>query len=95
MCSGIETAESFIISAPNAPAEEIIAIVRYLNPRVGILVHTTFSRQAKKLQETGIPVVFSGEVSAALALSKFVLKKLGTLDKDIETELQTIHEELA
>jgi len=51
MCSGIETAESFIISAPNAPAEEIIAIVRYLNPRVGILVHTTFSRQAKNFRK--------------------------------------------
>lgn len=95
MCSGIETAESFVISAPNAPAEEIIELVHSLNPRVSILVHTKYSRQAKILQKTGIPIVFSGEVSAALSLSKFVLKKLGTLDKDIETELQTIHEELA
>ncbi|MGE4385543.1 MAG: cation:proton antiporter [Endomicrobiaceae bacterium] len=95
MCSGIETAESFVISAPNAPAEEIIELVHSLNPRISILVHTKYSRQAKILQKTGIPIVFSGEVSAALSLSKFVLKKLGTLDKDIETELQSIHEELA
>jgi len=93
-CSGIETAESFVISAPNAPAEEIIEMVRSLNPRVSILVHTKYSRQAKILQKSGIPVVFSGEVSVALALSKFVLKKLGTLDNQIEIELQAIHEEL-
>lgn len=92
--SGIETAESFVISAPNAPAEEIIEMVRSLNPRVSILVHTKYSRQAKILQKSGIPVVFSGEVSVALALSKFVLKELGTLDKQIEIELQAIHEEL-
>ncbi|MDD5102042.1 MAG: NAD-binding protein, partial [Endomicrobiaceae bacterium] len=93
-CSGIETAESFVISAPNAPAEEIIEMVRSLNPRVSILVHTKYSRQAKILQKSGIPVVFSGEVSVALALSKFVLKELGTLDNQIEIELQAIHEEL-
>ena len=47
--SAIQTAEALVISTPFAPAQEITEISKHLNSRIKILVHTTYSENAKKL----------------------------------------------
>ena len=91
--AGIETAEAFIVSAPSAPVEEIIQVASSLNSRIWILAHTTYLSQSKRLRKSGIQNVSSGEGAGALAMSKEILKKLGTIDDKIEQELKLMMKE--
>ncbi len=92
--AGIFEAEAFIISTAGASAKEIVEIVKELNPRVSIFVHTTYISEAKMLKDKGIDVVFSGEGSVALSLSTFMLKELGATDEQIAQEYQRLNKEL-
>ena len=90
--AGIKTAEAFVISTPVAPAKDIIEMVKSLNSRVKILINTTYLKQAKTFRKYSDLAVCSGEGSVALALSRIILKNLGSTE--VEEELNKIYEEL-
>ncbi len=90
--SGILTAEAFVISTPVAPAKDIIEMVKSLNSRVRILINTTYLKQAKTFRKDSNLAVCSAEGSVALALSRIILKSLGSTE--VEEELNKIYEEL-
>ncbi len=91
--SAIQTAEAIIISTPFAPAQEITEIAKSLNSRIKILVHTTYSENAKDLRKKNSDlIVRSGEGSVALALSKEVFTIYGTTN--FEEEIDKIYKEL-
>ncbi len=92
--AGIFEAEAFIITTAAASAKEIVEVVKELNPRVSIFVHTTYISEAKALKDKGIDVVFSGEGAVALSLSTFMLKELGATDDEIAQEYQRLNKEL-
>ncbi len=92
--AGIFEAEAFIISTAGASAKEIVEVVKELNSRVSIFVHTTYISEAKALKDKGIDVVFSGEGSVAISLSTFMLKELGATDEKIAQEYQRLNKEL-
>lgn len=88
--AGLEEAEALIISTATAPAREIIEVARAVNPKVRILIHTTYLREAEALRAGGAEVVFSGEGAVALSLSTFLLRELGATDEQVETERRRI-----
>lgn len=91
--SAIQTAEAIVISTPFAPAQEITEIAKALNSRIKILVHTTYSENAKDLRKKNSDlIVRSGEGSVALALSKEVFTIYGTTN--FEEEIDKIYKEL-
>lgn len=91
--SAIQTAEAIVISTPFAPAQEITEIAKSLNSRIKILVHTTYSENAKDLRKKNSDlIVRSGEGSVALALSKEVFAIYGTTN--FEEEIDKIYKEL-
>ena len=91
--SAIETAEAIVISTPFAPAQEITEIAKSLNSRIKILVHTTYSENAKELRKKNSDmIVRSGEGSVALALSREVFSIYGTTN--FEEEIDKIYKEL-
>lgn len=92
LASGILTAEAFVISTPVAPAKDIIEMVKSLNSRVRILINTTYLKQAKTFRKDSNLAVCSAEGSVALALSRIILKSLGSTE--VEEELNKIYEEL-
>ncbi|MBR3654444.1 MAG: cation:proton antiporter [Elusimicrobia bacterium] len=91
--SAIQTAEAIIISTPFAPAQEITEIAKSLNSRIKILVHTTYSQNAKDLrkQDSNL-IVRSGEGSVALALAKEVFTIYGSTN--FEEDIDKIYKEL-
>ena len=93
MSSAIQTAEALIISTPFAPAQEITEIAKSLNSRIKILVHTTYSQNAKKLRKDNSDlIVRSGEGSVALALAKEVFTIYESTN--FEQEIDNIYKEL-
>lgn len=91
--SAIETAEALVVSSPAAPAQEITEIAKSLNSRIKILVHTTFTENAKTLR-TKNPnlIVRSGEGSVAIALAKEIITIYGS--PNFEEEITSIYKEL-
>lgn len=92
LSAGIKTAEAFVISTPVAPAKDIIEMVKSLNSRLKILINTTYLKQAKMFRKDSNLTVCSAEGSVALALSRIILKNLGSTQ--VEEELNKIYEEL-
>lgn len=93
MSAAIQTAEALVISTPFAPAQEITEIAKSLNSRIKILVHTTYSENAKKLRKDNSDlIVRSGEGSVALALAKEVFTIYGSTN--FEEEIDKIYKEL-
>lgn len=91
--SAIQTAEALVISTPFAPAQEITEIAQSLNSRIKILVHTTYSKNAKELRKRNSDlIVRSGEGSVALALAKEVFTIYGSTN--FEDEIDKIYKEL-
>ena len=84
--SGIECASALVISSAAAPAKDIVEVARSLNPKVKILIHTSYSKEAEKLKEKGVDVVFSGEKEVARSLSNYILKEMGSSNENIDLE---------
>lgn len=93
--AGAEQAEALLITASAAPAEDIIAIARSINPRMRIVAHTTFMRVAESLRRHGASAVFSGEREVAIAMSEYIMREFGATDEQIDRERRRIREELA
>lgn len=86
--AGAEKAVGIMITAAAAPATEIAATARELNPDIHVVAHTTYLRTARELQAHDKSVVFSGEAEVSLSMASHVLKRLGASDEQMSHERQ-------
>ena len=93
--AGVEHAKAIIITSSAAPAKEISASARGINPDIGIMAYTTYARNAQAIRESQRRVsdgmdsettVFSGEEEVALAMSSFLMRRFGLPDEKIARE---------
>lgn len=81
--AGCEKAAAIFITAPGAPAKEIAAMARTINPDISVMANTAYSRHARRLREEGAQKVFSGEEEVALTMSTTLLRGLGASEEQI------------
>lgn len=91
--AGTEHAHALIISAPSAPANEIIELARSLNPNIEIIVHSNYIQDTQKLKKNGANAVFSGEGAVAVELSKYLMCDFGIMDEEFERECKRLNSE--
>ena len=82
--AGAEKAKAIIITAAGAPAAEISAAARDVNPDIAVLAHTTYMRNARHMRKQGAQIVVSGEEEVALTLSSMLLRGLGATEEQIQ-----------
>ena len=92
--AGVEQARAIIITTSAAPAKEIAAAARGLNPQIGIMAYTTYIRNAKALRKDGAETVFSGEEEVALSMTSHLLRELGATDEQVSRECREARERL-
>lgn len=94
--AGVENAVSLILSASAIRnPEEIIRLVRELNPSIRILVRCTYMRERTGLMKAGADGVFAGEAEVALAMTDYVLRDLGATPEQIDRERDRVHSSLS
>ena len=82
--AGAEHAKAIIVTAAGAPAAEISAAARDVNPKIAVLAHTTYMRNARNMRKQGAQMVVSGEEEVALTLSSMLLRGLGATEEQIQ-----------
>ena len=81
--AGAEAARAIIVTAVGAPAREIAASARALNPSIEVMAHTAYMQQARSMRLEGAHNVVSGEEEVALTLSANLLRSLGATEEQI------------
>ncbi len=81
--AGVEHARAIIITPVGAPAREIAATARALNPEIQVMAHTTYMQQAQDMRNEGAQTVVAGELESALTLSGLLLRSLGATEEQI------------
>jgi monovalent cation:H+ antiporter-2, CPA2 family len=92
--AGIEKADGLIIAASGAPADTIARAARELNPEIRVLSRSTYLRESEKLREAGANAVFSSEGEVALAMTAFLMRRLGATDEQVDRERDRVRAEL-
>lgn len=94
--AGVEQAVSIIITTPAAPAAEIAAMARSLNPKIQVLAHTTYLSAAEALRRSlkEDVEVFSGEHEVALTMLSHLLRSQHATKEQIRRELERTREAL-
>ncbi len=82
--AGAEQAKAIIVTAAGAPAAEISAAARDVNPNIAVMAHTTYMRNARNMRNQGAQIVVSGEEEVALTLSSMLLRGLGATEEQIQ-----------
>lgn len=94
--AGVESAAALILtSAGMQGGEEVIKMARNLNPRLRIIVRTTYLRDIPVLRGAGADAVFSGEGEIALNMTEHMLRKLGATDEQVDRERERVRNELS
>ena len=84
--AGVEKAKAIIISSAAAPAVQIAAAARSLNPHIRVVAHTNYIRIAQAIALSGDAHAFAGEAEVALAMSSHMLSALGATDEQVMRE---------
>ena len=84
--AGAENASAIIVTAPAAPAAEIAAAARSVNPDIRVLAHTAYIRNARDLISSGAEAAFAGEASAAVDMAAHLLSREGMTPEDAHRE---------
>ncbi len=84
--AGVEKAQAIIVTSSAAPAGEIAAAARGLNPSISIMAYTTYTRNAQALRRSGAESVFSGEEEVALSMTGTLLRGLGATEEQVARE---------
>lgn len=95
MDAGLERAIAIILSASSVEAsEEVIRVIREVNPEIAVLARTTYLRESPALKHAGADIVFSGEGEVALTMTEHLLRRLGATEEQIDRERVRVREEL-
>lgn len=81
--AGAEKAQAIIITPAGAPAREIAAAARELNPQISVMAHTTYLRNARQMRDEGAEGIVSGEEEAALTLGTLLLQRFGATEEQV------------
>ena len=92
--AGVEKARAIIVTAVGAPAREIAATARTLNPKIEVMAHTTYLRHARHMRNDGAQTVIAAEVEVALSLSGILLRSLGATEEQISRARLNYREQL-
>ena len=93
--AGVEKARAIIVTAVGAPAREIAATARSLNPQIQVMAHTTYMQNARHMRKDGAHTVVSGEEEVALTLSGLLLRSLDATEEQIARACREYREQLA
>ncbi len=92
--AGIEKAVSLILSAAGMPgSQEVIRLAKETNPDIQVFARSVHLREAGSLEQAGADVVFSGEGEVALAMTEFMLRRVGATPEQIDLERERIRRE--
>jgi CPA2 family monovalent cation:H+ antiporter-2 len=92
--AGADKARAIIVTAVSAPAREIAATARALNPEIEVMAHTTYMRQAQTMRTEGAQTVVAGEAEVALTLSSILLRNLGATEEQIARARRDYREQI-
>ncbi|MBQ3218340.1 MAG: cation:proton antiporter [Akkermansia sp.] len=93
--AGAEKARAIIVTAVGAPAREIAASARAINPDINVMAHTTYMQNACHMRQDGAQTVVSGEEEVALTLSGLLLRSLGATEEQITRADRDYRKQLA
>ena len=100
--AGVEQAKAIIITSAAAPAREISASARGLNPNISIMAYTTYIRDARVIRSaeqsgdgSARTSVFSGEEEVALTMMVHLLRSFGATEEQVTRERRAARERLA
>ncbi len=96
LMAGVEKAKAIIVTAPAAPAQEIVSMARSLNKEIQVMANTTYIRSARALlkDRREDDRVFSGEAEVALSMMTAMLRALGATEEQVQRERQETRERL-
>ncbi|HEX6765132.1 MAG TPA: NAD-binding protein, partial [Polyangiaceae bacterium] len=89
--AGLEDAVSLFLTAPVEVDGDAIRGARALNPDLFVAARCSFLRDVEKLRKAGADEAFSGEGEVALAMTEFVLKRLGATPEQVDRERERLH----
>lgn len=93
--AGLRDAVGLVISGPGpAEAAEIVRIARRMNPAIRVLARANYLRESVAMREAGADEVFSGEGEVALAMTEYILRRLGSTPEQMDRERQRVREEV-
>jgi CPA2 family monovalent cation:H+ antiporter-2 len=93
--AGAADAVGLILSAPvEGGAKGIVRRARELNPRLFVVARCAYLAEIDPLRTAGADAAFSGEGEIALAMTEFVLKRLGATPEQIDRERARVHGDL-
>ncbi len=95
LMAGVEQAKAIVVTAPAAPALEIVSMARSLNKEIQVMANTTYIRTARAMKLDGQDDrVFSGEAEVALSMMTEMLRSLGATEEQVQRERQSTREML-
>ena len=93
--AGVEGASAIIVTAAAAPAKEIFETARSLNPKISVMAHTTYMRNAQQLRGHKLTDVYSGEEEVALSMVAGLLRSLGATEEQVFAARKDARKKLA
>ncbi|MBI4864459.1 MAG: cation:proton antiporter [Candidatus Riflebacteria bacterium] len=93
--AGVRSASTLILSASAIRhSEEIIRLARELNPGVMVVARAAYLKERAVLRAAGADRAFAGEAEIALAMTEFILGKLGATPEQIDRERERVRADL-
>jgi monovalent cation:H+ antiporter-2, CPA2 family len=93
--AGTREAVGLVLSSTNMDrGGETIRLARELNPTILIVARSNYLRELPALRDAGADIVFSGEGEVALAMTEFLLRRLGATADQIDRERERIRSDL-
>jgi CPA2 family monovalent cation:H+ antiporter-2 len=92
--AGLAHAVSLFLTAPVEVDSDVVRRARALNPDLFVAARCSYLRDVEKLREAGADAAFSGEGEVALAMSEFMLTRLGATPEQIDRERARVHQSI-
>jgi CPA2 family monovalent cation:H+ antiporter-2 len=93
--AGLADALALILSVPGSDdSAELIRLARELNPKLHVVVRSTFHSQARALCSAGADEAFSGEAEVAMAMIDAILTREGATPEEMDLERKRARTEL-
>ena len=89
-----EAGDIVLSSAGMHGSEEVIRVVRDLNPDIRVLVRSNYVRELPALRSAGAEKVFASEAEVALAFTVSILRELGATPEQIDRERERVYVDL-
>lgn len=85
--AGVEQAMALILTAPGSPeSAELIRHARQMNSKIVVLARTPYLADTESVRKAGATEVFSAEGEVALAMTEYLLERLGTTPEQMDRE---------